>query len=164
MQVKEWREATRSAGKRIGAMGQLKNWRDWRVERDLRAVKDKATSSEQLARRRERMWRKGLEESQRVVLGGGGRVGCRELEDGEDGVLGWRSLVGLGEIGDGIFGVVDFGGVREEVGDGVLGVVDFGGVGEEVGDGALGVVGFVTSERAWEDHEIRFRMVSVCCC
>ncbi|KAK9936612.1 hypothetical protein M0R45_013442 [Rubus argutus] len=50
---KEWREATRSAGKRIGAMGQLRKWRDWRVERDLRAVKDKATSSEQLARVRE---------------------------------------------------------------------------------------------------------------
>lgn len=68
MHVKERREATRSAGKRIGEMGQLMNWRDWSVESDLRAVKDKATSSEQLERRRERRWRKGLDESQRVML------------------------------------------------------------------------------------------------
>ncbi|PQQ21831.1 hypothetical protein Pyn_19869 [Prunus yedoensis var. nudiflora] len=78
MQVKEWREATRSAGKRIGAMGQLKNWRDWRVERDLRAVKDKATSSEQLATE-EKDVAEGLGGVAEVVLGGGGRVGCRGL-------------------------------------------------------------------------------------
>lgn len=54
MQVKERSEAVSSGGKPMGAMGQLTNWRDWRVERDLSAVKDKATSTEQLMRRRER--------------------------------------------------------------------------------------------------------------
>lgn len=68
MQVKERSEVARSEGKRMGEMGQLRNWRDWRVERDLRAVKDKATSSAQLARRREIRWRKGAEVSQRVAL------------------------------------------------------------------------------------------------
>ncbi|KAM2043217.1 hypothetical protein ACFXTI_036517 [Malus domestica] len=144
-------------------MGQLRNWRDWRVERDLRAVKERATSSEQLARRRERRWRKGLEESQMVVFGGrmeGFLQGSLEvgmlrdwralscfgssvLEDGEDGKVGDLGVV------------VEFGGVGEEVGDGVGGsgaladgedgkvgdlgvVVEFGGVGEELGDGVGG--------------------------
>lgn len=68
MQVKDRREATRSAGKRMGEMGQSTNSRDLRVERDLRAVNDKATSSEQLARRRNTRWRNGSEESQTVAL------------------------------------------------------------------------------------------------
>lgn len=68
MQVKERREEMRSEGKRTGETGQLMNWRSWRVESDSRAVMDNATSSEQLRRRRETRWRKGLDESQRVAL------------------------------------------------------------------------------------------------
>lgn len=48
--------------------GQLKKEREWRVESDLRAVEEIWTSSEQLERRRERRWRKGLAESQMVAL------------------------------------------------------------------------------------------------
>ncbi len=66
MQVKDWREEENSGGKRMGEMGQLGKEREWR---DLRAVKERATSfGEQLVRERERRWRKGLEESQRVAL------------------------------------------------------------------------------------------------
>jgi hypothetical protein len=69
MQVKDWREEESSGGKRMGEMGQLRKEREWREERDLRAVKERATSfGEQLVRERERRWRKGLEESQRVAL------------------------------------------------------------------------------------------------
>lgn len=68
MQVRERRLERRSEGKWTAATGQLMNSKSCRVERDLRAVLDKATSSEQLTRRRERRWRNGLEESQRVAL------------------------------------------------------------------------------------------------
>ena len=68
MQVRERRLERRSEGKWTAATGQLMNCKSWREERDLRAVLDKATSSEQLRRRRERRWRKGLEESQSVAL------------------------------------------------------------------------------------------------
>lgn len=47
----------------MGAIGQLKKVRFWRVERDLRAVEESEMSSEQLERRRERRWLKGFEES-----------------------------------------------------------------------------------------------------
>jgi hypothetical protein len=69
-QVKDRREEESSEGKRMGEMGQLRKEREWREERDLRAVKERATSfGEQLARERERRWRKGFEESQtRVAL------------------------------------------------------------------------------------------------
>ncbi|KAM0972548.1 hypothetical protein ACFX2I_020188 [Malus domestica] len=76
MQVKEWREATRSAGKPIEAMGQLRDLRDWRVEKDLRAVKEMAMSSEQLVRRMEKKWQNGLEESQRVAFGWSRHLFC----------------------------------------------------------------------------------------
>lgn len=47
----------------MGAIGQLKKVRFWRVERDLRAVEESETSSEQLERRRAMRWLKGFEES-----------------------------------------------------------------------------------------------------
>lgn len=54
MAENERRLRARSEGKRMGETGQLTKERDWRVERDLRAVKERATeSAEQLARRRE---------------------------------------------------------------------------------------------------------------
>lgn len=67
MHVKERRFEVSSEGKRIGEMGQSINWKDVKVERDLRVVIDKATSSEQLANVREMTCLKGLEESQMVV-------------------------------------------------------------------------------------------------
>lgn len=67
MQVNECRFEVSSEGKWMGEMGQLMKLREVRVERDLRAVRDKATSSEQLESVRERRWRKGLPESQVVV-------------------------------------------------------------------------------------------------
>lgn len=65
VQVKERRLVVSSEGKVTGEReGQLMNWRSWSVERDLRAVMERETSEEQLVRRRERRWRKGLEVSQ----------------------------------------------------------------------------------------------------
>ncbi|KAF5474554.1 hypothetical protein F2P56_006444 [Juglans regia] len=115
------REEASSEGKRMGEMGQLRKEREWREERDLRAVKERATSSaEQLERERERRWRKGLEESQRRVAlfllwHGSLEVGmlrdCRALscfgssvegEEDEEGVVG-VGLVGVGEeVGEGV--------------------------------------------------------------
>lgn len=91
IQVKEWREAIRSAGNRIGAAGQSSNSRDWRVERDFSAVKDKATSSEQLARRRETRWRNGVPESQSVAL-------LREVQGSREVMMlrDWRARICLG--------------------------------------------------------------------
>lgn len=66
----------------MGEMGQLMNWMVLRVERDLRAVRDKVTSSEQLERVRERRWRKGLEESQVVAVKVWGRTEQGSLEVG----------------------------------------------------------------------------------
>lgn len=68
MQVKERRLAVNSEGNRTGETGQLMNCRSWREERDLRAVFERETSSEQLMRCKEMRWRKGLELSQRVAL------------------------------------------------------------------------------------------------
>lgn len=67
MQVKERRFRASSEGKWIGEMGQLMKLKEVKVERDLRAVTERATSSEQLARVRESRCLKGLEESQMVV-------------------------------------------------------------------------------------------------
>lgn len=47
----------------MGAMGQLRKDRFCRVERDLRAVEESETSSEQLERCRDKRWLKGFEES-----------------------------------------------------------------------------------------------------
>ncbi|CAL1387854.1 unnamed protein product [Linum trigynum] len=55
----EQRARSRSEGKRIAVMGQSAKERDWRVERDLRAVKERETSSEQLERWRETTWQNG---------------------------------------------------------------------------------------------------------
>lgn len=49
-------------------MGQLMRFREVRVERDLRAVKERERWEVQLERVREMRWRKGLEESQSVAL------------------------------------------------------------------------------------------------
>lgn len=67
MQVKDLRFEASSEGKWIGEMGQFTKLREVKVERDLRAVRDKATSSEQSERLREMRCLKGLEESQIVV-------------------------------------------------------------------------------------------------
>ena len=68
MQEKEVRERDRSEGKRMGDAWQLVKEREWREERDLRAVNDRERSEEQLERWREIRWRKGLEVSQMVAL------------------------------------------------------------------------------------------------
>ena len=68
MQEKEARERERSEGKRMGDAWQLVKEREWREERDLRAVKERERSEEQLERWREIRWRKGLEVSQMVAL------------------------------------------------------------------------------------------------
>lgn len=115
MQVKEWRLEARSEGKRMGEMGQLMKLREVRVERDLRAVRDRATSSEQLESVREMRWRKGVEESQVVVEG-------REWEEQgslEVGMLSdWSALSCFGSR------------VEEETGEEGVGVVADGGDGE----------------------------------
>jgi hypothetical protein len=113
MQVKDQREEESSGGKRMGEMGQL------RKERDLRAVKERAASfGEQLVKERERRWRKGLEESQRVAL-----------------FLFWQESLAVGMLRDwralSCFGSSVESEEEEEDGDGVIGV----GVGEEVGEG-----------------------------
>nr|GMD10812.1 uncharacterized protein LOC109162466 [Ipomoea batatas] len=75
--VNDRRFAASSAGKRIGEMGQSRNSKSFKVDNDLRAVSDNATSSEQLAILRETRWRKGVAPSQTVV----------ELWRGEQGSL-----------------------------------------------------------------------------
>lgn len=94
--------------------GQLKKVRFWRVERDLRAVKERELSSEQLESWRERRWLKGLEESHWK----------REQGFFEGKLRAWRALTCLGSRVDGEVDTV-----------GVLGgSVD----GEEVGEGLGG--------------------------
>lgn len=124
MQVKEWRFEVSSEGNRIRETGQLMKFRDLRVERDWRAVKDKATSSEQLESVRERRWRKGEEASQ-VVVGavaerGGGEQGFLEVGMLRD----WSALSCFGSRGE-----------EEEVGEEREGGLE---VGVEDGDGAEG--------------------------
>ena len=68
MQEKEVRERESSEGKRMGDVWQLVKERERREERDLRAVKERERSVEQLERWREMRWRKGLELSQMVAL------------------------------------------------------------------------------------------------
>ncbi|CAL1393752.1 unnamed protein product [Linum trigynum] len=58
-QVKKRRARARSEGKQIGIMGQSVKERDWRVERDLRAVKERETPLEKLERWRETTWWNG---------------------------------------------------------------------------------------------------------
>lgn len=67
MQVKERRFEASWEGRRMGETGQLMKRKEVNVERDLRAVDDNETSSEQLAKVREMRCLKGLEESQMVV-------------------------------------------------------------------------------------------------
>lgn len=68
MQVNVFIFKASSEGNVTGAAGQSMNWRSWSVESDLRAVMERETSSEQLMRRSERRWRKGLEVSQWMAL------------------------------------------------------------------------------------------------
>ncbi|KAK9267299.1 hypothetical protein L1049_009722 [Liquidambar formosana] len=134
MQVKERREEMSSMGKWTGEMGQLMNWRSRRVERDLRAGMDNETSSEQLRRRREMRWRKGLEESQRVALWRTGGLEQGSLEVGM--FRDWRALSCLGsrvdeeEVEGGEGEVVGDGDSGDLVGDG-----EEGEGGEDIGDG-----------------------------
>ncbi|KAK8612739.1 hypothetical protein V6N13_092848 [Hibiscus sabdariffa] len=65
---KEVKERERSEGKRIGEARQSVKEREWREERDLRAVEERERSEEQLERWRETRRRKGLEVSQMVAL------------------------------------------------------------------------------------------------
>lgn len=99
MHVKEWRLEARSEGKWTGVMGQLMNSKLVRVKRDLRAVTEISTSAEQLARRRERRWRKGLEPSHTAAV-------WREEDGGEQGSLevgmlrDWRAVSCFGSRGE----------------------------------------------------------------
>lgn len=68
MQEKEVKEKERWEGKRMGEAPQLVKEREWREDRDLRAVNERERSEEQLERWREIRWRKGLELSQMVAL------------------------------------------------------------------------------------------------
>ncbi|KAK8524545.1 hypothetical protein V6N13_015565 [Hibiscus sabdariffa] len=72
MQENEVRERERSEGKRMTGVRQLVKESEWREERDLRAVKERERSAEQLEMWRETRWRKGLELSQTVALCGEG--------------------------------------------------------------------------------------------
>lgn len=118
------------------------------MERDLRAVKDKATSSEQLVSVRERRWRKGLEESQAaaVEMWRGAEQGSLEVGIFRD----WRALSCFGsrvdvEVEIGVVGVLGVGAVEGLGAEGecvgeitvplVVGVL---GVGAEEGVGAEG--------------------------
>lgn len=122
----------------MGEMGQSINLKVVKVERVFRAVRDRATSSEQLAKVREMRFLKGLEESQIMV----------ELWRGEQGFLpvgmlrDWRALTCFGfseeaEVGVGV-GVegVGFAGVGEDAGDGE--VEGRGAVGALVGEMVVG--------------------------
>nr|GLL21657.1 hypothetical protein Pyn_12580 [Ipomoea trifida] len=79
MAVNDRRYDASSEGKQIGEMGQLRNAKSFKVENDLKAVSDNATSSEQLAILRETKWRKGLEPSQTVVELWRGKQGSFEV-------------------------------------------------------------------------------------
>lgn len=116
-----------SEGKRIGEMGQLIKCREVKVERDLSAVRDKATSSEQLASVREMRCLKGLDLSQTVVELWSGEQGSLEVGMLRD----WRALICFGsseEVEVGVEGV------------GVLGVWVEVGAGEVEGVGAVGAL------------------------
>ena len=97
----------------MGATGQLRSFRVRRVERDLRAVKERETKEEQLERRREMRWRKGLDESQRVALW---------KEDGEHGSLEvgmFRDCIALSCFGSSVEGDDREDDEGEDVGEGV---------------------------------------------
>nr|ABF70058.1 hypothetical protein MA4_54N07.46 [Musa acuminata] len=80
-QEKERREAVRGPGRCLGTvMGQRRKARERSVERARRAVVGMSRSGEQLARRRETRWRKGVSSSQAVALPWG--EGSAQGEDG----------------------------------------------------------------------------------
>lgn len=131
----------------MGEMGQSINLKEVKVERVFRAVRDRATSSEQLANVREMRCLKGLAESQIVV----------ELWRGEQGSLpvgmsrDWRALICFGSSGE----VEEVGveGVGEDFGDGE--VEGPGAVGALVGEMVVG--GWRETERVVEERWRRRR-------
>lgn len=68
MDVKDRRLVEREVGKWTTGTWQSRKVREVRVEREERAVVERERSSEQLVRRRERRWRKGVPASQVVAL------------------------------------------------------------------------------------------------
>lgn len=124
MAVKERRFDESSEGKRMGEMGQSRNTKSFKVDSDLSAVSDNATSSEQLAILREIRWRKGLEPSQRVVELWRGEQGSLEVGTLKD----CRALSCLGSSVDEEIAGEE--GVGSAMGDDL-------GAGEETGEGAV---------------------------
>ncbi|KAJ0523931.1 hypothetical protein HanRHA438_Chr10g0475651 [Helianthus annuus] len=88
MEVKDRRLVVREVGKWTMGVWQSRKVREVRVEREERAVVERERSSEQLVRRRERRWRKGVALSQVVALWGGWVQGSWVVGMYKD----WRAL------------------------------------------------------------------------